>query len=69
MINKTRAAILHLQSVVRDHFGDKATSDSGENTIYISATTVDLTDGAGTIVARGPARVATVVRRKRRAAK
>lgn len=66
MINQTRAAMLHLQSVLRTHFGDDAKSGSGQHTIYIGPDKIDLTDGAGTIVARGPARVATVVRRKRR---
>jgi hypothetical protein len=56
-----------LQFILKSRFGMKATSESGENTIYIGPDKIDMTNAEGTIVARGPARVATVlVRRKRK---
>lgn len=62
--------IRSLQFFLKARFGTKATSDAGECTLSIEPDRIELTDEEGTIVARGPARVATVlVRKRRRAAK
>lgn len=58
-----------LQLKLKQYFGAKATSASGECTIFIGPDKVDLTDGGGTVIARGPAKVATVIMRRKRRAK
>jgi hypothetical protein len=68
MTNATRAAIQHLQKLLRKHFGQAATSDYGQTTLSIGADKIEITDEDNMIVARGPAKVATVLRRKRRSA-
>lgn len=62
----TLAAIKHLQGLLRKHFGKSAKSPCGEGTIFIGADKIDMTNLHGTIVARGPVGIATVLRRKRR---
>lgn len=59
-----------LQLALKKRVGEKAESECGENTIYVGPDKVDMTNQYGTIVARGPARVATVlVRRCRKTGK
>jgi hypothetical protein len=68
MKNKTLATFLgSLQVLLKNHFGKKRISleaDYGQQTLHISNSRVELTDEGGSIVARGPAKVATVLRRK-----
>jgi hypothetical protein len=66
LASNPKVMILQLQDALRQKFGAKAVSDSGQCTLYIGPNKVDLTNEHGTIVARGPARVATVLVRKRR---
>ena len=61
-----RAAVKILQRAAKTHFGEKEKSESGENCIYIGPDKIDMTNQYGTIVARGPVKVATVLVRKRR---
>lgn len=58
-----------LQFALKAKFGAKATSETGECAIMIGPDKVDITDKYGTIIARGPAKVATVLVRKRRKAR
>jgi hypothetical protein len=59
-------ALRVLQTEVRLRFGKRARSTIGQNTIYISPDRIELTDEKSHIVARGHARVATVLVRRRR---
>jgi hypothetical protein len=61
-----KRAILQLQRALRRRYGSKLNTDSGAGTLYINADHADMTDEVGTIVARGPAKVVTVLRRRRR---
>lgn len=64
-----RKALRILQNELRFRLGAKSRSDYGQNAIMIGPDKVDMTNEQGTIVARGHARVATVLVRKRRKAK
>lgn len=59
-------AIRTLQKAVRNHFGPNVTSDCGENTLVVAPDNVRLWNENCKIEGRGPVRIATVLRRKRR---
>jgi hypothetical protein len=59
------SVVKRLQVLLRAHFGKQATSEFGECTLYLGPDKVDMTNEVGTIIARGPAHVATVLVRKR----
>jgi hypothetical protein len=62
-MKSTLSAISTLQRALTKHFG-KGNPACGESTLYISADKIDLTNLNGTIVARGPVKVATVLLRR-----
>lgn len=68
LTSNPRVMLLQLQSALRQKFGPGANSDIGGCTIFIGPDKVDMTDKYGTIIARGPARVATVLVRKKKKA-
>lgn len=61
----TKGAIQFLQTQLAKRFG-RSNGDSGECTISISPERASMTDEGCVIVARGPVRVATILRRVRR---
>jgi hypothetical protein len=61
-----RKALRVLQTEMRRRFGQKATSYVGQNTLYLSPDRIELVNEESVIVARGHARVATVLVRRRR---
>ncbi len=66
-MKRTLDAILHLQRAIAKRFGKKVYTFSGAAQVSIAYDRVELTNEGSIIVARGPAQVVRVLRRRRRA--